>query len=67
MKKYKCHKVVHATPMSLGKYNTYRGWVVPEDEDPRREGYHIIYNIGIASEYHSWTTREEWESGYTEV
>lgn len=67
MQKYKCHKEVHAEPMDLGTYNEYRGWAIPDDEDPARQGYHVVYNLGTPSEYHSWTPKEELEKGYTPV
>ena len=39
MLKYKCHKVVKATPMNRLEYNNYRGWVLPENENGSDEGY----------------------------
>jgi hypothetical protein len=44
MKKYQCHKIVQAEPMNLGEYNKFKCWTIPEDEDPEREGYKVVYH-----------------------
>ena len=44
-------KMVKAKPMTLGEYNTYRGWKIPEDENPEDEGYLVKYGDG---EYEAW-------------
>ncbi len=67
VKKYECHKVVHAKPMSRGDYNDYRGWQIPEDENPNDEGYLVIYNQGTEDHYESWSPKHIFESGYSEV
>lgn len=67
IKKYECHKVVHAKPMSRGDYNEYRGWRVPEDENPNDEGYLVIYNQETEDHYESWSPKYIFESGYSEV
>lgn len=36
-------KFVDAKSMTLGKYNEYRGWEIPADEDPMAEGYIVQY------------------------
>ena len=46
MLKYKCHKVVKASPMNRLEYNNYRGWVLPENENGSDEG--IQLNIQTA-------------------
>ena len=38
MKHYIGTKTVMAQPMSRGAYNKYRGWELPDDEDPNDEG-----------------------------
>lgn len=50
-------KTVEAEPMTLGAYNLYRGWDIPADEDPAREGYLVVYPGG----YESWCPKEEFE------
>ena len=42
MKKYIGTKIVMATPMSRGSYNTCRGWELPADEKWDDEGYREI-------------------------
>ena len=39
-------KVIGASPMTLGDYNTYRGWDIPVDEDPSTPGYLVEYTDG---------------------
>ena len=52
--------IVKAEPMTLGDYNNYRGWTIPEDEDPEREGYLVKQPNG----YVSWTPKEIFEEYY---
>ena len=49
--------------MLLGEYNTYRGWTIPEGENPEREGYLVIY----PDRYESWSPREIFEEAYHEL
>lgn len=73
MKKYQCHKQVIARPMTRGEYNGYRGWEVPEDENPADEGYLVEYLDGGESNhpnhmgYISWSPKAVFERGYREV
>ena len=53
-------KIVKAKPMKLGDYNNYRGWTIPEDEDPEREGYLVKY----LDDYVSWSPKEIFEEAY---
>lgn len=62
---YKCHKEVHARPMNRGAYNTYRGWTIPEDEDPTDDGYLVIYNRDTDDHYESWSPKHVFDDGYT--
>ena len=62
MKKYVGTKIIDAEPMTLGNYNGYRGWVIPEDEDPTREGYLVKYS----DNYISWCPKEIFEATYVE-
>lgn len=61
MKQYVGTKSLTATKMNLGDYNTHRGWTIPEDEDPAREGYLVIYADG----YQSWSPADVFEAVYT--
>lgn len=53
-------KLINAKPMNLGDYNNYRDWIIPENEDPNREGYLVIYPDG----YESWSPKEQFEEAY---
>jgi len=57
MKKYIGVKCVEAMPMLLGKYNKFRGWTMPENEDPATEGYLVTYPDG----YQSWCPKAQFE------
>lgn len=62
MKKYVGTKVIEAENMSRGDYNQYRGWEIPENEDPRDEGYIVKYSDG----YESWSPKKQFEESYRE-
>ena len=73
MKKYIGTKEVKAMPMNLGEYNQYRGWDIPEDEDPATEGYLVEYINGGGPNhpshkgYISWSPKEVFEESYFET
>ena len=56
-------EIVKAEPMTLGDYNNYRDWTIPEDEDPEREGYLVEQPNG----YVSWSPKEIFEEYYVET
>lgn len=60
MKNYIGTKRLKATPMNLGDYNQKRGWSIPDNEDPLREGYFVEYENG----YQSWSPKEVFEDSY---
>jgi len=60
MKKYLGVKIIEAEPMNLGDYNNFRGWPIPENENPLRDGYKVVYSDG----YVSWSPREIFEEAY---
>lgn len=64
---YRSHKRVHAMPMTRGDYNSYRGWQMPEDEDPADPGYLVVYSRDTADHYESWSPKHVFDDGYTEV
>lgn len=39
VKQYIGTKMIKAKPMNRGDYNKYRGWTIPEGENPADEGY----------------------------
>ncbi len=63
-------KEVLATPMTRGAYNHYRGWNIPENENPDEQGYLIEYIDGgkPCDERHqgyiSWTPKEVFDKAY---
>lgn len=63
MNKYIGTKLIEAKPMNLGDYNKFKGWTIPEDEDPKREGYLVKYS----DDYISWSPKEVFEKAYLEV
>ncbi len=63
MKKFIGTKTLLAVAMTLGDYNIKRGWVIPENENPLREGYFVEYPDG----YQSWSPKEVFEESYRET
>lgn len=63
MKDYIGIKRIEAEPMTREKYNEYRGWTVPENENPNDEGYLVKYPDG----YESWSPKDVFEEAYIEV
>ena len=63
MNEYIGTKIVNAEPMNLGEYNNYRGWIIPEDEDPEKEGYLVKY----PDDYVSWSPKEIFEEAYVKT
>lgn len=63
-------KSVLATTMTRGEYNKYRGWNIPENEDPDEQGYLVEYVDGGKpnDERHtgfiSWSPRDVFEKSY---
>ena len=43
MTKYLRVTIVDAEEMNLGDYNTFKNWTIPEDEDPKKEGFKVTY------------------------
>lgn len=60
MKKYIGTKVIMAKPMTRGDYNIYRGWTIPENENPNDEGYLVKHS----DDYESWSPKAEFDSAY---
>ena len=53
-------KLISACLMNLGDYNNFKGWKIPENEDPTKLGYLVKYD----SEYYSWSPKEVFEKAY---
>lgn len=66
-------KVVNAKPMNRKEYNDFRGWVVPENENPNDDGYLVEYTDskvqpeleGKANGYVSWSPKDVFDKSYT--
>ena len=61
--KYIGIKLVEAEPMTRGAYNEYRGWTIPENENPDDEGYLVKYS----DDYESWCPKNQFEESNTPV
>lgn len=49
--------------MTRGDYNLYRGWKIPENENPADEGYLVKYPDG----YESWCPKKQFEEANRET
>lgn len=56
--------------MTRGEYNEYRGWTIPENEDPNKKGYLVEYTDGgkPCDERHkgyiSWSPADVFKDAY---
>ena len=53
-------KLVEAKLMNRGEYNLYRGWQLPEDENPDDAGYLVTSENG----HECWVPKEMFERDY---
>ena len=73
MKTYYGTKALAAKPMTLGEYNSHRGWDIPENEDPNAPGYLVEYQDGGQPNhpnhegYISWSPKEVFEAAYQQT
>jgi hypothetical protein len=73
MKTYIGTKIIRATPMTRLSYNGWRGWTVPENENPEDDGYLVEYTDGgkpnhpAFAGYVSWSPKEQFENAYQEI
>jgi hypothetical protein len=56
-------KKIKAEPMTRGDYNKFRGWNIPENENPNDKGYIVKYSDG----YISWSPKSVFEEAYDEI
>ncbi|NRT90033.1 Gp49 family protein [Clostridium beijerinckii] len=63
MNKYIGTKLIEAKEMNLGDYNRFKGWTIPENENPQTEGYMIKYS----DDYISWSPKDVFEKSYLKV
>jgi len=75
MKQYLGIKHVQGKPMTLGEYNLYRGWPIPDNEDPERAGYLVEYppregearNHPDHEGYISWSPKEAFDDSHIDL
>ena len=72
MKTYIGTKIISAKPMNRQKYNDFRGWTLPSDENGADDGYLVEYTDGGAPNtkefagYVSWSPKEQFDNAYRE-
>lgn len=70
MNKFIGTKEVMAKPLTLGEYNTLRGWTLPAGEKPETEGYLVEYldspnqNHPDYANFISWSPKDVFERSY---
>ena len=70
MERYVGIKHIEAKPMTRQKYNDFRGWQLPADENGADEGYLVEYleggkaNTTAFEGYVSWSPKEVFEKAY---
>lgn len=70
MNRYIGVKQINAMPMTREEYNEFRGWQVPQDENPDDAGYLVEYVDGGQSNhtdfagYISWSPKDVFERAY---
>jgi len=73
MKMFVGTKILKARPMTLGDYNDYRGWPLPDNEDGSSAGYLVEYldggkpNDERHSGYISWSPAVQFEKAYIDL
>ncbi len=73
MQNYIGLKQIMAKPMTLGEYNKYRGWELPEEESPHKKGFLVEYKEGGQPNhkdhigYISWSPAGIFEGSYKPV
>ena len=63
MKNFIGTKHIKAEPMTRGQYNDFKGWPIPNDEDPNDPGYLVKYS----DDYISWSSAAPFEKSYMEI
>lgn len=70
MKMFIGTKIILAMPMTLGEYNHYREWTIPDNEDAESLGYLVEYTDGGKPNhpdhegYISWSPKEVFDNAY---
>lgn len=61
MKRFIGTKMIEAEPMTRGEYNKYRGWTIPENENPEDKGY-LVRSLG----HENWLPEKHFNEVYRE-
>lgn len=64
LQKYKCHKTVHAKPLTYSYFRLSQGLEEVSEEDGAQEGYLVVYDKGTPDHYESWSPKAKFEDGY---
>lgn len=56
-------RLMQSEEMTRGEYNTFRGWTIPENENPHDKGYKVVDNTGHVS----WIPLEQYERNFLRV
>jgi hypothetical protein len=67
MKAFRSHKVVHAAAMILSEYYKEGGRKLSPNLRLDAEGYKVVYDRGSDKEYTSWSPKEPFDDGYSEL
>ena len=73
MKMFLGTKLVNMKPMNRQEYNDFRGWELPDDENPTDEGYLVEYiDGGVANTkeyagYVSWSPKDVADRNYRPI
>ena len=73
MNRYIGTKKIGAIAMTRGEYNNYRGWTIPENENPTDEGFLVEYGADVKPNdsrhkgYITWTPKQAFEDTYRDV
>lgn len=65
-------KIVLARPMTRGEYNTYRGWTIPENENPEDAGFLVEYpgttpDVEGHAGYISWSPKAVFDGSHVSI
>jgi hypothetical protein len=67
------HKKVKPIPMTLGEYNIYQGWTLPENQNQEDKGYLVEYLDGSIPNhpahdgYISWSPEKQFDRSYIDI
>lgn len=63
-------KMIRAEPMTHAAYNLFRGWVMPQNESDKGDGYLVEYldggkpNLPTHAGYVSWSPKDVFDAAY---